>query len=165
MEKKLLDTLKWITNILKKHDIQYQISGGLAAHVYGAQRPINDIDIDMPEDAFDIIYDEIKEFIIFGPAHYKDDRWDLELVTLNYHGQEIDIGGASTTRIYDDIAQKWIQVPVDLSKTRIFDVHGIKIPIHDPYDLIEYKKLLQGNHQKSDIEAIANYVKRTSHDL
>jgi len=160
MEKKLLDALKWITHILEKYNIQYQISGGLAAHLYGAQRSINDIDIDMPEEAFDVIYDDIKEFIIFGPDHYKDNRWDLKLVTLNYHGQEIDIGGATTTKIYNDTTKQWINVPVDLSKTRIFYIHGIKVPVHDPSDLIEYKKLLKGSHQKSDIEAISNHIKQ-----
>lgn len=162
MEKKLLNALKWITDILGKYDIQYQVSGGLAAHIYGAGRTINDIDIDMPEEAFNIIYDDIKKFIIFGPAHYKDECWDLKLVTLNYYGQEIDMGGSTTTKIYNNTTQQWVNVLVDLSKIRIFDVHGIKVPIHDPYDLIEYKKLLKGDHQKSDIEAISDYVKQNA---
>lgn len=160
MNKKLLKALKWIVDILKKHSIQYQISGGFAAHLYSAQRPVNDIDIDFPEDKFDNIYDEIKEFITFGPAHYKDERWDLKLVTLNFHGQEIDIGGAYTTKIYDDTLNTWVSVPVDFSKAQTLNIQGMKVSVIDLHDLIEYKKLLSGTHQMNDIEAVQKYIKK-----
>lgn len=41
--------LIWIADILKKQQIRFQISGGLAAIAYGANRPLADIDIDIPE--------------------------------------------------------------------------------------------------------------------
>src|SRR5690348_12670369 len=44
--------LHWIVNILKKLNINFQIAGGLAANIYGADRPLHDIDIDIPEEYF-----------------------------------------------------------------------------------------------------------------
>jgi hypothetical protein len=80
----------------------------------------------MPEEAFDIIYDEIKEFIIFGPAHYKDDRWDLKLLTLNYHTKRLTSVVQLLQKYMTIITQQWIHVPVDLSKTRIFESMELK---------------------------------------
>jgi len=45
MEEKTLNALNWIVGILTKHRIPYRIGGGLAAHVYGSPRPVNDIDL------------------------------------------------------------------------------------------------------------------------
>ena len=47
--KNIKAALIWITNILKKHQIPFQISGGLAAIAYGASRSLADIDIDIPD--------------------------------------------------------------------------------------------------------------------
>ena len=41
--------LIWITDIIKKHHTPFQITGGLAAIAYGANRPLLDIDIDIPD--------------------------------------------------------------------------------------------------------------------
>ncbi len=149
--------LKWITEILKKHDVQFQISGGLAAHIYGAEREVNDIDIDIPEEQMELIVSDIQDFITFGPADYIDEKWNLKLITLNYKGQEIDIGGAYKTKIFDDKSQSWISSPADLNSSEIHTFQGIELPVVEPKSLIAYKSLLNGEHQKSDIEAVKKY--------
>ena len=58
------------------------ISGGFAARLYGATRDLADIDIDIPEDRFAELIPQVKEYIKLGPARYKDDNWDLFLMTL-----------------------------------------------------------------------------------
>ena len=63
----LKSALIWITDILKKHSVPFQITGGLAARAYGATRPIADIDIDIPEDKFDIIKNEVINFMALLP--------------------------------------------------------------------------------------------------
>lgn len=79
---------RWIINILKKHQVPFQITGGLAAQAYGSKRPLNDIDIDIPEDRFNEIVPNVKDYITYGPAHFIDERWDLFLLTLNYQRSE-----------------------------------------------------------------------------
>lgn len=81
-----LAALQWITTILQKLNISFQVAGGLAASAYGAVRPLNDIDIDIPESAFELLVPHVEEFITFGPEHFKDTQWDLMLMTLDYQG-------------------------------------------------------------------------------
>ena len=45
----------WIIRILKKHRVPYQVTGGLAAKIYGAKRKLNDIDIDISKKDFEIV--------------------------------------------------------------------------------------------------------------
>ena len=101
MEEKTKNALIWITDILNKYQIPFQISGGFAAKIHGSPRPLNDIDIDIPKDSFGKIMTDVKKYITYGPRHHKDKKWDLYLMTLNYHGQEIDIGSADI-KIYDN---------------------------------------------------------------
>lgn len=158
MNNKLADALKWIVSILRKHNVPFQISGGFAANIYGAKRSINDIDMNIPEDKMEIILPDIEKYITFGPADYKDEKWDLKLITLNYNGQEIDIGGAFDTKIFDDKKKVWVHFPAKVETAQTHTVYGIEVPIVRPQDLIEYKKLLSGEHQKTDITAVQEYI-------
>lgn len=162
MEPKLLKALHRIIEILNRHQIQYSISGGFSAHLYGSRRPINDIDIDIPENDFEKIYDDIKEYIIFGPEEYQDKKRNLKLITLNYFDQEIDIWGALKCQIFDDILQKWIPNQINFSKSRKMNIDGLEINIIDPNDLINYKKLLSGEHQIIDIKAVQEFIKNSN---
>lgn len=153
---KLVNGLEWISGILRKHDIPFQITGGLAAHAYGATRPINDIDIDIPEDRFQEILEEVNPYIIYGPTRYTENVWDVFVMTLNYHGQEIDLGGAYTTRIRDPKTGIWHAAKADLRTAETKNILGLEIPVVNKKDLIEYKSwlALPGNHQERDVKEI-----------
>jgi hypothetical protein len=73
---------KWIIDILEKNKIPFQVSGGLAARAYGSDRELADIDIEVSDDNVRDLVPEVKEYITFGPGFYKDDNWDLLLMTL-----------------------------------------------------------------------------------
>ncbi len=158
MAGKLDIALSWIVSILRKHDIPFQLSGGFAAHQYGATRPVNDIDIDLPEDKIDVLLPDIGPYIVFSPGRYRDEKWDLLLVTLDYYGQEIDLGGAYDTKIFDKATGEWIRFPARLDAARMMRVFGIEVPVVAPDDLIAYKRLLDGEHQRSDAAAISAFL-------
>src|SRR5688572_2596281 len=105
--------LIWIIDILKKYQIPFQITGGLAAMAYGATRPLEDIDIDIPDDQFDRIISDVQPYITYGPSRFKNDKWDLMLMTLNYEGQEIDLSGADSVSVFDEKTKKWIKLEED----------------------------------------------------
>ncbi len=163
MEEKTLIALRWIVGILDTHTIPYQIAGGFAAKLYGSPRPLNDIDIDISEKRFTEILSEIQPYITYGPARYKDGKWDLELITLNYKGQEIDIGGADDARISNKGRTMWIALPAVFSKALDVEIGGMYVKVIPPLDLIEYKKELDGEHQTIDIQAVKDYC--LQHDL
>ena len=145
--------LRWIVGILNRHNVPFQISGGLAAKLYGSPRPLNDIDIDIPREKFEEIISDVKEYITLEPKDYKDEKWDLYLMTLNYAGQEIDIGSADI-RIYDEKSNRWIPFSSRFDKSVWKEIEDLKIPIISKDDLIAVKKHLSGEHQKIDIAAL-----------
>ncbi len=158
MESKLEKALKWIVNILKKHNVPFQIAGGFAAHIYGAKRSVNDIDLDIPEEKFKTILPDIEKYITFGPDRLKDEKWDLDLIVLNYEGQMIDISGAYKTKIYNEKNKTWESYPAQFETAQIKTIFEIEVYVMNPKDLMEYKKILNGEHQKIDIEAVKNYL-------
>ena len=155
---KAYSALVWITAILRRYDVPFLISGGFAAKLYGSPRDLNDIDIDIPEERFKDILEEVKPYITYGPDQYKDGKWDLYLMTLNYNGQEIDIGGAMYGKVSNRERTEWISLPVDFSKAQIVNVKDLKLPVVSPERLIAYKSYLDGDHQQVDIEAARSYL-------
>ena len=160
MEEKTLQALYWIVKILDKHKVPYRIGGGFAAHVYGSPRPIKDIDISFPGEYFPIIMHDVSKYIEHDLKHYSDEKWDCDGLTINYHGQEIDITDIDTLRMSNKEKTEWLRTK---DKFRNFDpiptdVGGIKVSLIDPRDLVAYKKHLDGEHQLMDIKAVENYL-------
>jgi len=150
--------LKWIVGLLNKYQIPFQITGGFAGKIYGSERPLNDIDIDIPDKDFSKILEDVREFIIYGPAHFIDERWDCELMTLKFDGQEIDISGATEMKICDARTGEWKQMPTDFTKSVQKEIYGLTVPVISPKDLIIYKSMLIGEHQKVDIKAASAWL-------
>lgn len=147
----------WITDFLEKEGIPYQITGGLAAHLHGSLRPVNDIDIELPEEHLQTVYAYAKEHCTFHLGHYQDERWDLQMMTLMYRDQEIDICGCKDVRICDARNGQWRHMPSDLTLCSRIKVANMILPVMNRHDLATYKKMLQGDHQAIDIEALESY--------
>lgn len=146
-------TFLWIVDILQRHEVPFMVTGGLAAKAYGSPRALNDIDIDIPADKFDLILNDIEPYIVFGPADYKDNCWDLKLCTLKHEGQDIDLSGGETVKICDARTGEWKAVPNDFTKFETKEVFGVSVPVITKQDLIFYKSMLTGDHQQIDIQA------------
>ena len=99
--KNFKSAFKWIVDILRENHIPFQISGGLAAKMYGSKRRLYDIDVDIPDHLLRRLVSRVKPYVIFGPARFKDECWNLKLMTLKYHGQLIDISGAKKAKIFN----------------------------------------------------------------
>lgn len=145
---------RWIVNILNKLNVPFQIAGGLAANLYGANRQLEDIDIDIPDEFFLLIKEEAKDFITYGPTQFKDDTWDIMLMTLNYEGQLIDFSGALNTKIFNKSKQEWQTCHVDFAKAEIKKCFGLNIPVIPKDELLYYKKIIARPVDLIDIEQI-----------
>ena len=148
----------WILNILRKHKIPYQITGGFAARIYGAKRKLADIDIEIPEEKFDDIHDaiykDVKKFIVFAPKRYKKEGFDVFLMTLKYKGQLIDICGTRTDKLFDKKKKKMVKIPVDLKNYTKKLVFGKKVKVITKKELMAYKAKLRRRVDKIDIREI-----------
>jgi len=158
MESKVEQALRFIVDQLNVATVPYQLTGGLAARLYGAQREVNDIDFDIDEDDFDKILPLVRDFVVFGPADYEDNRWKIKRMTLDYHGQKIDFSGARHQQIFDDKTQAWIDSPADFSRSVAMRAADRDVTVICPEDLIDYKQYLSGEHQKEDIADIKEYL-------
>lgn len=154
LEPKTLNALRFIIEILNRHKIDYQISGGFAAKVYGSSRKLADIDIDINQDNFDQILFEVKEYIIFGPEQYVDENWDLGLMTLDYNDQLIDID-LGKSKIFDHNTKQWISLDTDFSNYTKTTVGGIDIVLIKKENLINYKSKLLREVDVEDIRELS----------
>lgn len=160
MKEKTLLALHWIVSILNKNKIPYRIGGGFAANVYGSERPINDIDISLSGKYFPILMRETSEYITEGPKHYSNEKWDCDTLSLNYEGQEIDITDIDTLRMSNKEKTEWFQTKEKYRQFEplVINVDGIDVSLIHPKDLVAYKKELDGDHQRVDIEAVQRYI-------
>ncbi len=150
--------LRWLTHLLDSLAIPYQLSGGFAAKMYGSPRPLNDIDVDIPDSTFPLLAPHLLPHSTFGPERYRDEKWDVLLMTLSHSGQDIDVTGATSARMTDATNVTWIDAPVDISSSLQLPVADMNVRIMHPRELAAYKALLNGQHQRIDIEAALRYA-------
>ncbi len=152
MESRIIQALQWITEILQQQSIPFQITGGLAVKIYGGKRLVRDIDIEIPDSCFDKLTPLVQDYIIYGPERYQDAYFDLLLMKLNYKGQEIDISGADSPKLFNKTTKQWKDCRVDLSRARKKMVNGLSLHVAPAQDIVDYKKKKESRPE--DIEDI-----------
>mgnify|MGYP001563774661 CR=1 FL=1 len=143
----------WIIEILERMNISYKISGGFAARTYGVRRELADIDIEVNDKNITLISDEVKQYITYGPARYMDNNWDLNLMTLQYQGQEIDIAGVEA-KIFNKENGDWEKTGSGLDNYELIEVYGKKVPIEKLDILITYKTKLSREVDVEDVKQL-----------
>lgn len=145
--------LKWIIEILRRSNIPYRVGGGVATFLYGSGREINDIDISISGEYFSRLLPLVEEYVIAGPKHYLNEKWDCNTLSLNYNGQDIDLTDVNTLLMKNSDSGEWIknkdiyQKWPDIEKT--ID-EGLIVNLMHPKVLLEYKHHLGGEHQEFD---------------
>jgi hypothetical protein len=145
----------WITTLLDELGHPYVVVGGLAAIVYGSKRPLFDIDLDVPMFALREIADRAQAYVTFGPSRFRDEQFDIELLTLRYGEQEIDLTAAEDVLLFDRGAATWRQVPTDLKAGELHEVFGKRVPVMGRDALLAYKPMLARDLDLEDVIAIS----------
>jgi hypothetical protein len=152
MERDTETALKWILWILEEPKVDFLISGGFAVRAYGSQRELADIDIEVPDKDIPAIAEKTKEYIIFGPQRYKDNFWILNLMTLKYSGQNIDIVGRDEAHIFNMHKGEWQVLNPKPKKKVIMEAYGMKLPIDTKEELIRYKSIIGRDVDMEDVK-------------
>lgn len=151
--------LKWIVGILRNLKIPFEIDGGLAAEAYGSERELADIDINVSREDFDKIVPLVKEYLKFGPDWYKDEHWNIYMMTIKYAGQNIDISALGRVHFYDKEKKEWQDFPSDMSGTRIINLMGMELPFINEMKLMIYKQKLGRGVDLKDVHAMTDQLK------
>ena len=87
--------LSFIVPILEKYNFKWVITGGFACYVYGVDRMLTDIDIDIDtskdSNEFQEFYKELEEYLTQPLENFEDDNYNNFNFELTYNGQIIDI--------------------------------------------------------------------------
>ena len=156
MRKNTKEAFRWIIGIIKENNIPFLISGGFAAKLYGANRPLYDIDIEVPDKYFNKLLLLVKNKVIYGPKRYLDETFDILLMTLKYQGQEIDISGCETDKLYNHETKQWEPGEIKIDNFTEKNIYGLKVPVIKKQDLLTYKSKTKRSVDLEDIKDISN---------
>lgn len=145
--------LDWICGCIERLGLPYRITGGLAARAWGAERPLADIDLELPDAGIAQLVPELAPYVIDGPHRYVERPWDLLLCTLDHHGQIIDLCGGDTCRIHDGAG--WRDDPFRPDEVVHLDVLGRRCPVVPLDALRAYKGFTDRDVDRADIALLA----------
>lgn len=154
---KIGQALGWIVGLLKRHNIQYQIVGGLAAKAYGAKRPLVDIDLYAPLENTRAALDEMKPYVVRELLPHHSESWDLIYMALDYQGMWIEIGDTSANpRFYNRRDERWEDQPIHYADSNIMTIYGVEVAVMPKDELLAYKAMLDREVDHIDIQEIAD---------
>ena len=148
------NAFKWIVSLLRENKIPFQLSGGFAARIYGSNRPLHDIDIEIPDKYFDKLLPHVKDYLFYGPQRYLDETFDLLLMTLRYEGQEIDISGCETDKLFNHQTKQWESCGTKINDVVEKEFYGLTVPVIKWQDLVAYKEKIRRPTDLEDVKAI-----------
>lgn len=142
--KAIEDCLVWLVPLFQIHGVPYQIVGGLAAKFHGAKRALVDIDFyaDMRAAGFPAVLTDIKEYLSWGPEHFKDQSWDITFLKIDFGLQRIEIGDSNDAYFFDRVGGQWIKQEIDYAGSVDFKVFGLTVQVMPKQALISYKRML-----------------------
>lgn len=149
--------LRWVVDMLQRHDVVFQAAGGLAARAYGATRPLIDLDFYLPlRDVWPFLLPEVAGYVTWGPERHSGAHWDITFVKLTYAGQPIEFGDSSDAFYFDPEARKWLRQRVNYGASEWHEVLGVRIPVMPLSELVAYKRCLDRPVDQQDLLEIAN---------
>ena len=146
--------LRWIVGELRALGVPFQAVGGLAAFAYGARRPLADLDFYVPEARLTDVARAVHPYVVRPPSPYRDEWWDLTFMKLLYGESEIELAGAERARYLGRADRVWRSAEIDFSAAVELPVMGTVIPVMPRAQLIAYKKQLDRQVDRQDIEEI-----------
>ncbi len=150
-----------IIPLLEKYDFRWVITGGFASHVYGVERPITDVDIDIDTSkdspAFKAFTGELKEFITEPLNHFVDQNYDNYNFEVTFDGVIFDFCPMKEMNIFDKETNKYIPFYANgFPDSEMVEWNGLKLPLLSKELVIKNKEMLvwQRESDFKDIEQL-----------
>ena len=147
--------LAWLISLLERHQVPYQVVGGLAAQAYGATRPLVDIDLYMPLDQAKAALEEMQPFVKREPGPHLSASWDLIYLALQVGGVWIEIGDSNhNPRFFNRIDQRWEPQVIHFEASQQVKLYGLELMVMPKDELIRYKAMLDREVDHRDLQEI-----------
>jgi hypothetical protein len=144
-----LKTLNLLIATFDRHNIPYQVTGGLAGNIYGSKWRLHDIDIEVSQTDMAKVAELFREYIVRPLFRLVDEEFDLMLLGLCINNIEVEINQSEDAFIFSDGVR--IKLDTDLSKAKKIRFLGLDILVQPLDDIIKYKQLLKRNNDVSDL--------------
>jgi len=147
--------LSFLANTLLENNIEFQITGGLAAIAYGAKRPLYDIDIDIYKVDVERIREIFQKYIVEdwnNELEGPEDHFDIWMMKLNIDGVLVDISQLEESRVRP-AGGEWVSLSA-VMKVENHEVEGIQVPVQNKEELIAYKRLVARDTDLEDVRQI-----------
>lgn len=153
------EVLIWIVDILESKKIPYQIVGGLAARLHGVDRPLADIDFDIPVEFAQSLADFLSPYVSKPLKTYQEELWDIEYFQIIYKGQKIEFGCEPGAKIFDRKNNIWIDLNTDFKNSVEVLFEAKKLMVMPVNELITYKSILAREVDQIDVSELKKIYK------
>lgn len=161
-----LDALNFIIPILHKYNFEWAITGGFASLVYGVDRPLTDIDIDINTSRnsanFKQFLKDIEQFTTQPLERFVDQNYDNYNVEVTYKGQVLDICPMAEMNIFDKASGKYENFYKEgFPKIEFVHFHDLGLPLLSKELIIKNKEMLvwQRESDHRDVAGLRELVK------
>jgi hypothetical protein len=155
------EALRRIVADLTTRRLPYVATGGLAGNLHGSTWPLQDIDLDVPREALDALASANAGHVRCGPAHYHDDEFDLELLTLEIEGVAIDLTASESIRLRAHGSDVWRAWPTNLYTAERRFLAGLEVRVQPLAQLVSYKRFIGRVADVADLEVLLTGANRS----
>jgi hypothetical protein len=159
------EVVEYVSRFLKKHGLSWLISGGFACYVYGVDRPITDIDIDIlagkDDKKFKAFLNDLKDDISSQLQHFRNEHYDNYCFEITYKGQVVDFCTSKDLKVFDPkIGRFELFYENSFPKPEVHLFEGLKIPLLPKALIIQNKEMiLRDEFDKRDIDGLKKLIK------
>ena len=153
--------LSFVIPLLKKYDFNWVITGGFACYVYGVDRLLTDIDIDIEtskdSQAFCAFYDDLKEFITQPLENFIDENYNNFNFEITYQNQILDICPMEELLIFNKATGTYDKFYKNgFPDIEHVDFERFTLPLLSKQSVIENKEMLtkKDEWQQRDIDGL-----------
>lgn len=152
-----LEALKRINGIFVLADIPYQVTGGLAARIYGATRPLYDLDLEVRPADIEEVRLNVRPLITRDLYHLHDQHFDLNMMTLAMDEVPIDISVVEPVIVCSP-GGVWQRCDARLETSVLVDLGGWSVPVVARDELVRYKSIIRRPTDLDDLRQLGQAV-------
>lgn len=153
--------LTFIIPLLEKYKFKWVITGGFACYVYGVDRMLTDIDIDIEatkdSSEFQAFYEDVKTYISQPLENFIDENYNNYNFELTYQNQIIDICPMDELLIFNKETNDFDKFYKNgFPDIEHIDFEGFTLPLLSKQAVIENKEMLtkKDKWQQRDIDEL-----------